>query len=138
MNNELKPCPFCGKIPEIIVCDDEGNIRTKDYEEDPWSGLSFALMHNMNDNNECIIATYRDELLGIHLFDSREEAIEMWNKGALHTCTIEIDEEGIENLYLTPEDTWAYKCSSCEGEFRYDRSQSPNYCPKCGAKSVKP
>lgn len=24
---ELLSCPFCGKTPEILVCDDEGNIH---------------------------------------------------------------------------------------------------------------
>jgi hypothetical protein len=40
MNDELK-CPFCGGKVRILVCDDEGNVHDDDYENDPWSGLSF-------------------------------------------------------------------------------------------------
>lgn len=76
---EIKPCPFCGKTPNIVVCDYEGNIHSEiGYGEDPWSGLSFALMHDNND--ECVVATEKGELLGFNLFDTREEATDMWNK----------------------------------------------------------
>ena len=41
---KLLPCPFCGKTPEILICDDEGNIHNEPgYEDDAWSGLSFAI-----------------------------------------------------------------------------------------------
>lgn len=46
---ELKKCPFCGKNAVYIgVCDDEGNFHGRlgcEYEQDPWSGLSYDLHH---------------------------------------------------------------------------------------------
>lgn len=86
MNNEkLKLCPFCKKEIQILVCDKEGNIhRESGYEENPWSGLSFALGHWINEENkpeeDCPIATFPDEILGTHLYDTREEAIAAWNR----------------------------------------------------------
>ena len=81
---ELLPCPFCGKISEILVCDNEGNIHDEPgYEDDAWSGLSFAIRHEIeggDPNNECPIATYKGEILGTQLYESREELAERWNK----------------------------------------------------------
>ena len=43
---ELKPCPWWGKLPTIVPCDDEGNIHTEEwYEEEPLSGLGYLLLH---------------------------------------------------------------------------------------------
>lgn len=43
MNTKLKPCPFCGRIPKICICDDEGNLRDEKYKENPYSGLTYHL-----------------------------------------------------------------------------------------------
>ena len=80
----LLPCPFCGFQPQIIVCDDEGNIKRnpEEYLEDPWSGLSFALIHPIDEGHFCPVATDRDDdvVLGNYLYGSLDEIIENWNK----------------------------------------------------------
>ena len=77
---KLKNCPFCGKqAVYIAVCDDEGNYHGQigcEYENDPWSGLSYALMHE--GWGECILCT-SDEVMGGVLFDTAEEAADAWN-----------------------------------------------------------
>lgn len=78
----LKPCPFCGGKAEISVSDDEGNHRNEEYENDPWSGLSFKIQHDHESNKGCPIANFEEDggTVGVYLYDSREEAIEAWNK----------------------------------------------------------
>lgn len=83
MNEELKPCPFCGGKVRILVCDDEGNIHDDDYEDDPWSGLGYQLAHDESDViGECPIAKFDgdESTLGIQIYDSRKEATNVWNK----------------------------------------------------------
>lgn len=74
---ELKPCPFCGYKPKIVQCDDEGNVRGKEYERNPWSGLGYRVVHESDD---CPISTGED---GYNLiYDSRKEAASHWNRRA--------------------------------------------------------
>lgn len=82
MEEELK-CPFCGGNVRILVSDDEGNIHPKEYEDDPWSGLGYQLAHDESDAiGECPIAKFDgdESTLGISIYDTREEAINAWNK----------------------------------------------------------
>ena len=77
---KLKACPFCGKPIIIKVCDDEGNIRSDEYEDDPWSGLHYVLVHDEDiagnfDGVVCPIATSVGNTLGMYIYDSRAEAI---------------------------------------------------------------
>lgn len=72
-------CPFCGREVRIVVCDDEGNIHPDEYEDDPWSGLGYMLVHEEADGVQCPIATEPDEPLGRLIYDSREEAIKIWS-----------------------------------------------------------
>lgn len=81
MDNELKPCPFCGGSARILVCDEEGNIHDDAYEDDPWSGLRFGIQHDLsNANEDCPVATYEGELIGGATYDMRDEATETWNR----------------------------------------------------------
>jgi len=78
----LKPCPFCGGVAHLSISDDEGNDRDEEYENDPWSGLSFKIQHNHDDNKGCPIASYSAEeggSIGVYLYESREEATQAWN-----------------------------------------------------------
>ena len=86
MRKDLKiinPCPFCGKKFFIDIRDDEGNLRNKEYEHDPWSGLSFSVRHTKDKNKNCPIAHHEDEQIGTILFESRNELIEVMNKRIL-------------------------------------------------------
>lgn len=85
MQNELKPCPFCGNKIRIIVCDDEGNEHDADYENAAWSGLGYMLYHDITDDpsEECPIAGHEGEgIIGIYIYDTREKAAEAWNRRA--------------------------------------------------------
>lgn len=76
---ELKPCPFCGKDISIALSDSEGNMRPASYEEDPWSGISFQILHDYEQSPDCPIAAHPGEPVGTTLYDTREELIEKWN-----------------------------------------------------------
>lgn len=75
-----KKCPFCGGQIYIIVCDDEGNHHSNDYELDPWSGLGYMLYHDEESNPNCPIAHEVGGQLGRFIYDTQEEAFEAWNK----------------------------------------------------------
>jgi len=82
-DDRLLPCPFCGKAPQIAICDDEGNYHDIDYIDDPWSGLSFGLVHSTNEEDPdkcCPIATFEGEAMGTVSYDTIDELIERWNK----------------------------------------------------------
>lgn len=80
-DSRLKPCPFCGKVPMIYVCDDEGNIKDDNYELDPWSGLCYSICHTIDEgfNTDCPIATHDWEILGTKLYDTIDELVTAWN-----------------------------------------------------------
>ena len=83
MKAKLKSCPFCGSKIRIVVCDDEGNTHDDNYVNDPWSGLGYQLYHDITDdsNNQCPIARHEGEgIMGVWIYDSKEEAIEAWNR----------------------------------------------------------
>ena len=78
---ELKPCPFCKRkgVVSISVCDEEGNYHGElgcDYEQDPWSGLSYALAHA--GWGTCLLCS-DNEVMGGVLFDTADAAAEAWN-----------------------------------------------------------
>ena len=85
MATELKPCPFCGNKIRIVISDSEGNIHDEEYEKDPWSGLGYQLYHDITDDptENCPIARHEGEgIMGVWIYDTREEAIEAWNRRA--------------------------------------------------------
>ncbi|GAQ18046.1 hypothetical protein OPHB3_1985 [Oceanobacillus picturae] len=79
---DLKPCPFCEGKAKIQVYDDEGNLRNEDYKKDPWSGLSYAIVHDDKENKGCPIANFHEDggVIGTLLYDSEEELIAKWNE----------------------------------------------------------
>jgi hypothetical protein len=80
MTEKLKSCPFCGGEAHIAVCDAEGNLHPDEYENAPWSGLSYALQH-IADN--CPIAFDPDDGYSYAwLYDTRDAAAEAWNSRA--------------------------------------------------------
>jgi len=78
--DKKKPCPFCGGYISTVVCDNEGNIRDKKYEKEPWSGLGYILVHEIMENITCPIAQYEIEPVGMWIYESREEAAAIWNQ----------------------------------------------------------
>ena len=80
MTKLIKPCPFCGGKVEIQIRDAEGNLRDEEYEKDPWSGLMYSIGHYTGDNPNCPIATYKKEIVGVYLYESKNEVIEAWNR----------------------------------------------------------
>jgi hypothetical protein len=85
MKEKLKPCPFCGGQIRIQLTDEEGNFRSESYLDNPYSGISYCLLHEEKDvpkGIHCPIATFDDDcrFLGIYLFDTFEEAIAACNE----------------------------------------------------------
>ena len=76
--DENMECPICKKkVVFVGVHDDEGNYHGPvgcEYENDPWSGLSYALHHEgWGDCPLCTDGAY--STMGGKLFDTAEEAI---------------------------------------------------------------
>ena len=82
--NKLKSCPFCGGKAKLLICDSEGNIHSKGYEQDPWSGLGYRIAHVHEENKGCPIAKFKEDNaeMGVYIYDSKEEAILAWNRRA--------------------------------------------------------
>lgn len=81
---DYKPglCPFCKGTVRIAVCDDEGNLHDDEYENNPWSGLRYQLVHDTTCvpmHKSCPIATFEGESIGTRIYDSRQEAAEAWD-----------------------------------------------------------
>lgn len=139
MPETLKPCPFCGGKARLVVCDSEGNIRDESYEADPYSGLSYAIVHGSDDCcGECPIST--SDLLP-WLYETREEAAAAWNRRAERTCRNELS--GYIDCMGRPVPD-QFRCSVC-GEhsrtmvdigFGDMGSKAPRFCPNCGARVV--
>lgn len=81
MTEKLRPCPFCGGEARLQLTDDEGNFKDESYLEDPYSGVGYVIMHDTNNStSDCPIATDSDSSQGSYIYDSKQEAIDAWNK----------------------------------------------------------
>ena len=79
--NKKPICPYCSGAMRIVVCDDEGNIKSdpETYLKNPWSGLTYGIQHNQKDVPEgysCPIASFEEDndLMGTHLYDTENDA----------------------------------------------------------------
>ena len=78
---ELKPCPFCGCVPLIQLCDNEGNFKPLDYLENPYSGIKYGIRHDVGRaDGDCPIITSVGELLGGYLYNSLDLLESTWNR----------------------------------------------------------
>lgn len=77
-----KPCPFCGGRVGVAVCDDEGNLHNFGYLARPYSGVGYRLVHTHELNPNCPIARYEEDggTIGVHIYDTAEEALDAWNR----------------------------------------------------------
>ena len=114
MNNELKPCPFCGAQPTLLHPEHEG---IDDYVIGCYNdccGFSYERARSKN----------------------KQEVIDAWNARAVlpvQTC-----------IFTYDEDLHYWECSECKGTiyFASDSPNSPKdndyrYCPCCGRKIIK-
>ena len=73
-------CPFCGGEFHLGLCDEEGNLRNNDYLDNPYSGISYCIIHSLKDvpnGIHCPIATsYDDSAISEYLYRTKEEALE--------------------------------------------------------------
>ncbi len=132
MAETLKPCPFCGGEARLVVCDSEGNVHDESYEADPYSGLSYAIVHGSDDCcGECPVST--SDLLP-WLYETREEATAAWNRRVERTCRI------VRSVDRNPASYGGlvHRCSSCGKAFPKQFFSNGwtrlNYCPTCGAR----
>lgn len=79
--NKNPVCPYCGGAIRIVVCDDEGNIKSdpETYLKNPWSGLTYGIQHDLKDVPEgysCPIASFDEDnqLMGTRLYDTENDA----------------------------------------------------------------
>lgn len=72
-------CPFCGGEFHLLLCDEEGNPHDDDYLNNPYSGISYCIVHSIKDvpnGVHCPIATsYEDEAISEYLYETKEEAL---------------------------------------------------------------
>lgn len=80
IDKDIKPCPFCGGKVKFLILDDEFNIKDEDYEKDPRSGLQYVLWHDAEENEDCPIAVWSEQILGEYGYDTKKEAAEAWNR----------------------------------------------------------
>ena len=132
----LKPCPFCGEYPSLVVCDSEGNIKGKlgnnealEYEKDPYSGLGYQLAHEYNNLNPCPIATNEGETVGAIIYDLPLWAVNWWNRRK--------GESFIKNLILFWKIGREHSCFFSGHDWEYYPKGYPykpiiKICNKCG------
>lgn len=122
-------CPICKKkVLFVGVHDDEGNYHGLvgcEYENDPWSGLSYALHHEgWGDCPMCTDGAY--STMGGMLFDTAEDAISalsLPNELLTLEQLREMDGEPVwvkclkPNKYIDPPTKWRILEKSIMGNF---------------------
>lgn len=119
-DQELKPCPWCGKKPKII--------KIPFIEYNPWRIYC--------DNNQCTIKPYTGG------FETVEQTIHEWNSCYQDIYDTNVKTGTVRNIkrgamFYTIE----YTC--CGYKFYEPRLAGgyedivQNYCPNCGAKIVE-
>ena len=76
------PCGCDGCPYGNVRRDDDGNLHDDDYLFNPYSGVGYKLRHTHELNPECPIAEYEEDegTVGVHIYDTAEDAIEAWNR----------------------------------------------------------
>lgn len=118
MDEELKPCPFCGGEVNVYVRDGDNN-----------SAIIFGsakMVRIKCPDCFCDIQVNENCFEDVITFDEMlDYAIEQWNTRAERTCII------------NPDADFTF-CDSCDAMFALDYfDQQWKYCPNCGAKVVK-
>ena len=108
--DENMECPICKKkVVFVGVHDDEGNYHGPvgcEYENDPWSGLSYALHHEgWGDCPLCTDGAY--STMGGMLFDTAEEAINALTPPNEPMTLEQLREMDGEPVWVTPLGFWA-------------------------------
>ena len=103
-------CPICKKKALFVgVHDDEGNYHGLvgcEYENDPWSGLSYALHHEgWGDCPLCTDGAY--STMGGMLFDTAEDAISALSPPNEPLPLEQLREMDGEPVWVTPLGFWA-------------------------------
>lgn len=109
-------CPFCGQKTLFVgVHDDEGNYHGLvgcEYENDPWSGLSYALHHEgWGGCPLCTDGAY--STMGGMLFDTVEEAINALTPPNEPLTQADLDSMDYDKVWIDYEDgtgEWALVC----------------------------
>lgn len=102
-------CPICKKKALFVgVHDDEGNYHGLvgcEYENDPWSGLSYALHHEgWGDCPLCTDGAY--STMGGMLFDTAEDAISALSPPNEPLTIEELREMNGEPVWVERENAW--------------------------------
>ena len=108
--DENMECPICKKkVVFVGVLVDEGNYHGPvgcEYENDPWSGLSYALHHEgWGDCPLCTDGAY--STMGGMLFDTAEEAINALTPPNEPLTLEQLRETDGQPVWVTPLGFWA-------------------------------
>ena len=115
--DENMECPICKKkVVFVGVHDDEGNYHGPvgcEYENDPWSGLSYALHHEgWGDCPLCTDGAY--STMGGMLFDTAEEAINALTPPNEPLTQADLDSMDYDKVWIDYGDDcgeWAIVCN---------------------------
>ena len=103
-------CPICKKkVLFVGVHDDEGNFHGLvgcEYENDPWSGLSYALHHDgRGDCPLCTDGAY--STMGGMLFDTAEDAISALSQPNEPLTLEQLRQMNGDPVYIPEIECWA-------------------------------